>query len=211
MDSTLNYFVNKFNLDINRKPPINIPNINRTIMAQILFELGFTVGAEIGVAEGKHAEVLCCNNPNLKLYCIDSWQGYRGYLDYLDDRLNRFYDTAKQKLSKYDCILIKKFSMDAVLDFEDESLDFVYIDGGHDFKNVVNDVIEWSKKVRKDGVVYGHDFKRSKGKKYINNVKDAVPAYMYANNIVPWFVLGELGHNDGMFKEGTQSWMYVKC
>ena len=35
-----------------------------------------------------------------------------------------------------DCKLIKKLSMKAVRDFEDESLDFVYLDGNHAFEYI---------------------------------------------------------------------------
>ena len=206
---TLEYIVEKFNLDINNKSPIEIPNINRTIMAQTLYELEFKVGAEIGVAAGEHAETLCKNNPNLTLYCIDAWQYYHGYYDYLGEKLEKFYKKAQSRLAPYNCILIKKFSMDAVKDFEDNSLDFVYIDGAHDFKNVADDVCEWTKKVRIGGIVYGHDFKRSKSN-YLNAVKDVVPAYCYQYKINPWFILGTKGHSGGMFKEGTQSWMFIK-
>ena len=208
MDSTLEYFVKKFNIDLNKKSPIEIPNINRTLMAQTFNELGFTTGAEIGVAQGEHSELLCKNIPNLKLYCVDIWERYKGYLEYTN-RITRYYEEAKEKLAPYNCILLKDFSMDAIKYFKNDSLDFVYIDGAHDFKNVADDVCEWSKKVRIGGVVYGHDFKRSKGK-YQNAVKDVIPAYCYQFGIVPWFILGERGRSDGMFKEGIQSWMYIR-
>jgi len=52
---TLDYISEKFGLDLNQKSPISILKTNRTIMARTLAELGFTVGAEIGVARGKHA------------------------------------------------------------------------------------------------------------------------------------------------------------
>jgi hypothetical protein len=39
--------------------------------------------------------------------------------------------------------------MDALNDFEDDSLDFVYIDGNHEFPYVAEDLFHWSKKVRK--------------------------------------------------------------
>jgi hypothetical protein len=176
-------------------------------MAKTLYELGFTKGAEVGVAKGDHAKILCENNPNLKLYCIDVWERYKGYREYTD-RIEKYYEIAKNILEPYGCSLIKKFSMDAVKDFPDGSLDFVYIDGAHDFKNVANDICEWSKKVRSGGIVYGHDYKRSKGK-YTNDVVDVVQAYCYAKGIRPWFVLGEKGQRDGVYKEGTQSWMWV--
>jgi predicted O-methyltransferase YrrM len=205
---TLDYIVKRFEIDVTQKSPITIYKTNREIMAKVLGELNFNLGAEIGVRQGLHAETLCQANPNLKLYCIDLWKAYDGYAEHSREQ-EQFYKEAKERLAPYSCIFMRAFSMDAVKVFENESLDFVYIDGGHDFKNVANDVVEWEKKVRKGGIVYGHDYKRSSGS-YQNAVKDVVPAYCYQFSIVPWFILGEQGHSDGLYKEGTQSWMWVK-
>jgi hypothetical protein len=181
-------------------------------MAETLAELDFNFGAEIGVAKADHAEILCKANPNLHLYGIDAWAKYHGYKDYLQDRLNFFEKEARRKMEPYDFTIIKKYSMEALEDFEDGSLDFVYIDGAHDFKNVAMDVCEWSKKVRKGGIVYGHDFKRRPHIEggYECHVVDVIQAYMYSHEIKPWFVLGETGHNDGMYREGTRAWMYIR-
>ena len=48
--------------------------------------------------------------------------------------------------------------MDAVKDFADKSLDFVFIDGHHGYDYIKEDIREWSKKVRKGGIVSGHDY-----------------------------------------------------
>jgi predicted O-methyltransferase YrrM len=209
MVNTIEYVGKKFELDLNQKPPINILKTNRTIVAQTLAELGFTVGAEIGVADGKHAEILCKNIPELKLYCVDIWESYPDYIEYVE-RIDRYYRMALRRLQPYNCVFVKKFSMDAIKDFEPESLDFVYIDGAHDFKNVAMDICEWSKKVKVGGIIYGHDYKR-RHNKYTIEVKDVVQAYAYAKELRPWFVLGMPGNrNDGMYCEGVQSWMYVR-
>lgn len=205
MNSTIDYIIKKFNLDTRRKPPIAIHNINRTIMARVLGELGFRQGAEIGVAEGYHAKVLCGNNPGVKLYCIDIWEKYPGYEEYSNPE--KCYQEASERLDPYNCVFIRKFSMDAVQDFADNSLDFVYIDGAHDFKNVVDDVCEWSKKVRIGGIVFGHDFKRTK--KNVVDVKDVIPAYCYAKQIKPWFILTN-DLRDPTFGQDNPGWMFVR-
>lgn len=205
---TLAYIAKIYNVDLSQKSPITIYKTNREMMAQTLGALGMNLGAEIGVRQGLHAELLCQNNPALHLYCIDLWKSYPGYAEHSKEQ-EQFYKEAKERLSKYNCTLIRAFSMDAVKVFEDLSLDFVYIDGGHDWKNVTNDIYEWEKKVRHGGIVYGHDYKRSKGN-WENAVKDVVPSFCYQFSIAPWFILGEQGHSDGMYKEGTQSWMWVK-
>ena len=53
---------------------------------------------------------------------------------------------------------IKKHSLDAVQDFENESLDAVYIDAEHDFHNVLIDIRAWKDKVKKGGILCGHDW-----------------------------------------------------
>lgn len=210
MGNTLDIIISKFGLDVSQKPPVEIRNINRTIMAQTLGELEFKVGAEIGVAQGDHAKILLENNPGFKLFCIDIWDLYPGYREYTD-RIHRYYQEAKEKLAPYDAEIIKKFSMDAVKDFTDESLDFVYIDGAHDFKSVADDICEWTKKVKIGGIVFGHDYKRSRdtGGKFPVDVKDVVQAYTYSHSIAPWFVLKN-DIRDPKFGRDNPGWLFVR-
>ena len=198
MNDTLEYLGKKFLLDLNKRPPVEIEEADRHVMAEVLQELGYRIGAEIGVARGQHAEILCKANPDLKLHCVDIWGVYPGYSEYVD-RINRYYRDAQKRLAPYNCELIKDFSMSAVEQFDDGSLDFVYIDAAHDFKNVAMDICEWSKKVRVGGIVYGHDYMR-RYHKYVVQVKDVVQAYFYSHAINPWFVLDKR----------RRSWMFVR-
>ena len=198
MNSTLEYIGEKFKLDLQKRPPIEIEEADRLIMASLLQELDFQVGAEIGVARGQHAEILCEANPGLKLYCVDIWEDYPGYHEY-EKKNKRYYRDAQKRLAQYNCELIKDFSENAAKSFDDNSLDFVYIDAAHDFKNVAIDICEWSKKVKVGGIVYGHDFVR-RYRKYVVQVKDVVQAYMYSHAIKPWFALDKR----------RRSWMFVR-
>jgi predicted O-methyltransferase YrrM len=214
MNPTLAHFINKFGLTIPDKMPCHVTNVTRTDMAKFIHELDFKVGAEIGVAQGWYSEILCRENPQAKLYSIDVWDTYKGYNEYTD-RIGRYYEAAKKLLEPYNCELIKKFSMDAVNDFEDNSLDFVFIDGAHDFKNVAMDIYEWTKKVHPGGIVFGHDYKRWKSnshvgrRKYLVDVKDVVQAFMYARSITPWFAL-ENEISDPKFGRDNPCWMFVR-
>jgi predicted O-methyltransferase YrrM len=214
MNDTLARFISKFGLTIPDKMPCHVTNVTRTEMAKFIHDMDFKVGAEIGVAQGWHAEILCKENPQAKLYAIDVWDTYDGYAEYRD-RIDRYYKAAQDLLKPYNCELVKKFSMDAVKDFEDNSLDFVFIDGGHDFKNVAMDIYEWSKKVKVGGIVYGHDYKRWKSnshvkrRKYQVDVKDVVQAYMYSRGIHPWFAL-ENEIPDPKFGRDNPCWMFVR-
>lgn len=122
-------------------------------------ELGYKIGAEIGVAGGYLSEAMFKSIPNLHLYCIDFWQPYHGNpWSGSSGRNDNNYQEAKKRLTKYNATLIRDMSMNAVKRFENDSLDFVYIDSNHSFDYVMEDLIEWSKKVRSGGIVSGDDY-----------------------------------------------------
>ena len=58
---------------------------------------------------------------------------------------------------------ISKSSDDAVLDFEDESLDFIFIDGLHTYDQVLIDCKNYYPKLKKGGYLIGHDYTRIEG------------------------------------------------
>ena len=67
--------------------------------------------------------------------------------------------------------LIRNFSNQAVNEFEDESLDFVFIDASHDFHSVNEDIYLWKNKVNKGGMVSGHDIDLLQVKMAVSNHK----------------------------------------
>lgn len=143
---------------------------DRIELAELFYELGFTIGAEIGVFKGWYSRELLGRNPNLFLYCVDPWIGK-----------NKVFEIAKNKLANYNAKIIRKTSAEALNDIADGSLDFVYIDGAHDYENARHDVFGWSKKVRIGGTVSGHDyFDHVEGVKF--GVIQAVDEYVKAND-----------------------------
>lgn len=117
------------------------------------------VGVEVGSFHGASSEVFSvfCKN----LTCVDPWtlaQDQRGYSEIprdlsvlaernFDELMNRCENITKMRL----------FSDQAALSFENESLDFVYIDGAHDDINIELDIKLWSPKIKKGGYLSGHD------------------------------------------------------
>lgn len=55
-------------------------------------------------------------------------------------------------------IKIRKSSVDAAKEFADGSLDAVYVDAEHDPISVRSDINAWKNKIRKGGILCGHDF-----------------------------------------------------
>lgn len=197
---TLEYIKNKYKVDTTSKEIIEM-KFSRWDELLVLFrELGFKNGVEIGTYKGQFAETMCKLIPGLDLKCVDAWTVYKDYKDYgVNDLESDAYKIAKERSEKFGFELIKGWSLDSVKQFEDESLDFVFIDANHDFRHVTDDVDEWSKKVRKGGIVAGHDFFKNHHKRF--GVKEAIPAWCAANDISPLFAIT---------KDHCPSWFYVK-
>jgi predicted O-methyltransferase YrrM len=206
------YILTKFNLEYDDKTrmPLEIPSIGRHGLAKLFGELGFGVGAEIGVLEGEFSEVLCRANPKLKLYSIDPWQTHPDYTAFVkNETFQNAFAKAKARLSAYDCVMIKDFSLQAVKDFENESLDFVYIDGDHSFQACTNDIVEWTKKVKMGGIIAGHDYIRHLPRSYIH-VFEAVNGYTQAHRIRPWFITAAKAVVNDVLRPEERSFFWVK-
>lgn len=147
---------------------------NKTDLAKHFNNLGYKVGAEVGVLDGDYALTLCKEISNLKYYGIDNWHIAE---DMPNHKHRGKYEHVLEILKPYNAEIIKELSIDAVKKFEDASLDFVYIDANHRFDYVVMDIIEWTKKVRKGGIVSGHDYEKSKTKGVIQAVDGYISSH----------------------------------
>jgi predicted O-methyltransferase YrrM len=122
------------------------------------------IGAEIGVDKGESTKGLLNKCENIKkIYAIDPWTEYKALTQ---EACDKNYLIAKEYLRSYvldnNIEIIKEPSLQAVLDFKDLSLDFVYIDGDHSFEAAYADICAWYPKVKSGGVVSGHDFRPEK-------------------------------------------------
>lgn len=126
------------------------------------------VGLEIGTDVGETAKYLLENNPNLLLHCIDP---YINYTDWNGNNINDrdyIYQQVKTNLSVYkDRFVLYRLTSDAAVGgFEDESFDFIFIDGLHEYDQVLKDCRNYYSKVKTGGVFCGHDFNTIQG---VNN------------------------------------------
>lgn len=207
--STLETLLQKYNITLNgQDSPISIPNVGREQLAELFCELGFTLGAEIGVDQGEYSEILCSRNPNLHLLCVDPWETYDGWIGFKREPEDA-YDIARERLKNHDCTFIRKRSLDALADLADNSLDFVYVDSNHRFEYVVADIAGWSRKVRSGGIVSGHDY-ISRGPSIHLQVIPAVQGYTKAYSIDPWFLFGRKEMIPGEIRDTERSWAWIK-
>ena len=181
----MNYVRHSFKVRGRHDSMPRLAKTNRIGFAKMLGDLELNKGVEVGTREGKHALILCQQNPNIELTCIDPWKPYGRWTE---ERQTLFFNRTVERVKQYNVKLLKKYSMDALSDFEDESLDFAYIDGNHDFDFACSDIIFWSQKVKHGGVIGCHDYFHFK----LCGVVHAVDAYTRAHCIAPWYVTYEL-------------------
>lgn len=176
-------------------PSIAWSKANRNHLAKAFGDLGFKYGAEIGVRRGNFSLKILKYMKDGKLILVDPWgfnvEGHGRPHD-------KNYRAMLQKTADYkDNIIIKReISTEAAKSVEDESLDFVYIDALHDFDNIMMDMLTWIPKVKKGGIVSGHDYWPAPG----FGVIEATNAYAKCHNIKRWHITCEI----------VPSWFWVK-
>jgi len=188
-----------FHVHNNDTPPLvgwKRPPTVRKDLYELFAQLGYAYGAEIGVARGKNAKVMLETIPNLRLELVDPWAAYKSNTD---DKMEAVYQEARGRLNEYSVSWNRKKSDDGAKLFADRIFDFVYIDGLHDFNNVVKDVINWEAKVRPGGIVSGHDYFFT-GRQ---GVVHAVDAYTQAHGIYHRLYITKK-------RRESQSWFFVK-
>jgi len=139
----------------------------------LLLPENFT-GAEVDVYDGKNSLSLLTHIPWLKkLYCIDRWEEYEGYknkdndfncpdnYNVMEDAFKVFNKNISFFKSKVE--VLKMDSFEASKHIEDCSLDFVFIDGNHDYEYVKRDILAYLPKVKIGGILSGHDYIQFKG------------------------------------------------
>jgi hypothetical protein len=135
---------------------------------------------EVGTFLGKSAmymmEKIKESQKNIKFYCVDLftitpdhgdgempdgqnariWQNENGGKDAL---YNSFLHNINNSIAK-DCLAghYRCDSADGAKYFEDQSVDFCFIDASHLYENVYKDLNAWLPKIKSGGILAGHDF-----------------------------------------------------
>ena len=191
------------NLDILKEKgnPFEI-DCSRRELPELFKQLGFRKGVEIGVQKGNHLKLYC--DMGFRMWGVDPYKD--DFKPKLDVGHEKNFQIASEMVSHYpNATLIRKKSMDAVHDFGKRSLDFVYIDGLHDFLNVALDLHYWTDKVRGGGIIAGHDYNSDAGKetRHHRAVGPVVRAFCESKDIYNWYTMGR-GFGENM------SFMFVK-
>lgn len=131
------------------------------IISDILIKNKYTKGVEVGTLKGEFAKSLLSRWDNGVLYMVDVWRKMDGYVDKNnnDEESGVIIDCMKN-ISEFveRAHMMRMPSEVACKLFSDESLDFVYLDANHSYDGFMNDFNNWYPKVRKGGLISGHDY-----------------------------------------------------
>ena len=166
------------------------------------------VGAEIGCLRGWFSMYILTIYKG-KILAIDSFDDHEG-ISYDKPSLpptkgSEIEKECRANMKGKNCEVIKGYSVDVAKTIPDESLDWVYIDADHRYEAVKADLKAWFPKVRKGGVMSGHDYMNFVYKApfgdYVYGVKQAVKEFMKEHG---YTLTGLLD------KDKFPSWYFIK-
>jgi predicted O-methyltransferase YrrM len=172
----------RFNPKSSQSIPVRIKGFTRRNLAEYLNEIRLFNGVEVGTAQGLYALQLCQSIYGIKLTCVDPYMKY--HWKNSTDEHERCFKLAHERLDPYGVTILRKTSMEAVGEFKDKSLDFIYIDGNHEFDYVMEDLISLGRKVKSNGIIALHDYYRFSRA----GVVEAVDVYTKAHQINEFFI-----------------------
>ena len=109
------------------------------------------IGIELGVAKGGYSKFLVETGKFKHFFGVDM---------YADQHDTAQYISALKEVGIYSQYKLFRMTFKEALElFEDESLDFVYIDGyAHTGEEGGETIFDWARKVKVGGVIAGHDY-----------------------------------------------------
>jgi hypothetical protein len=146
------------------------------------------IGAELGVYNGGNCFFLLDNCPDLVMHGVDIFELQPGHPDYGNKQrydFTRIYPGFLERAKKYGdrFIIHKGWTHEVVEEFEDHSLDFVFIDADHRYEPCRKDILLWKPKVRPGGFLMGHDIHEVG---VLRAVKECCPNFEATNDYLCW-------------------------
>jgi hypothetical protein len=132
----------------------------------------FNVLVELGVWKGHSISYLAdkCRSYQPAIYAVDLWnkvysfslQGGYSKPETKDAQIPIIYDLYQENLkltnTRHLITDIKCCSWEAAAQFEDHSVDFVFIDADHSYESTLKDIQAWLPKIKDGGILAGHDY-----------------------------------------------------
>jgi Methyltransferase domain len=118
------------------------------------------VGAWLGKSTSFMAVEILNSGKCIDFDVVDTWGGSNEITLYTKEEKETLYKSFLQNMAPVNNIVnpIRMHSVDAAKLYEDKSLDFVFIDAGHEYDEIMSDLNAWYPKVKNEGIIAGHDY-----------------------------------------------------
>jgi cephalosporin hydroxylase len=117
---------------------------------------------EVGAWKGKSAVYMAVeianSNKNIIFHVVDTWEGSIEHKE--KPELSQLYDIFIDNMKPFEKYYIpqKMTSLEAAEKFDNNSIDFIFIDASHEYQDVINDLKAWYPKLKIGGTLAGHDY-----------------------------------------------------
>jgi predicted O-methyltransferase YrrM len=118
------------------------------------------VGTWMGASAAFMAVEIINSGKNVKFDCVDTWKGSVEHCNVQEVINDTLFEKFLSNIEPVKHIInpIRMNSVTAAGLYNNESLDFVFIDACHDYEAVKKDVEAWYPKVKRGGIISGHDY-----------------------------------------------------
>jgi len=121
------------------------------------------IGSWRGCSTSYLAVAIVNSGKRIRVDCVDTWNGS------IDEEIHQtdpavvnntlFYEFLENTAGVRHIINpVRMDSNEAVKIYTDNSLDFVLVDGSHEYNQVCKDISQWLKKVKPGGIIAGDDY-----------------------------------------------------
>lgn len=118
-----------------------------------------SIGCELGVFEGEFANILIQSNKFDHFYLVDRFAGRASNFGkkYRDASVLEL--KVKERFKHLTNVsVIKNDSLSFLQSLDDNSLDFIYIDTRHSYKQTIRELNQSHRVIRNNGLICGHDY-----------------------------------------------------
>jgi len=157
------------------------------------------VVAEIGVAGGHFTKQILATWPTCsRLFAIDCWGPFDGNHLTSEDQEQRFKQVTVD-FSRYSNVtIVRQYSHAAAKARPNNSIDFIYLDADHSHEATLLDLRSWFPKLKKKGIMAGHDYYRGCG------VKSAVDQFGVENGLDVRATTAEYSRESAVYGPGWE-------
>lgn len=144
-----------------------------SLLTSVKSQLGdISIAIEVGVWRGDYSKSIINTLEPATFHGIDPYELYEGYtdkpdeyefasqknLDVLFGKVSKAFQGFNHDYGSTNSLLVRQLGVNYASQFEDNSIDFVYLDGDHKYEPVKAEIDAWWPKVKKGGILAGHDY-----------------------------------------------------